>query len=476
MIVMKFGGTSVESTQAITRVAGIVRGRLARHPVVVVSAMGKTTNKLLAIAAAAVQGDRETALEQLGALRTFHLCESVGLGVEDEVESHFHELSELIKGLAVMGELTPRATDAVSAFGERLSSIIVAARFRELGLPAMQLDSRTVLITDARHTQAAPLFEQTNERLCSIIPPLAGENVVVMGGFIGSTGSGVTTTLGRGGSDYTASIVGAGIGAEEIQIWTDVDGMLTADPTILAGGYRVKVCSFAEAAELAYFGAKVLHPATVLPAIEKNIPVRILNSRRPEVEGTLIVSDPPASTCPIRSIACKKNITLVNIVSTRMLMAHGFLRRIFEVFDRHETAVDMLATSEVSVSLTIDNTRALKTICEELEQFADVSVESNLAIVCLVGENIRRSPDVAARAFTALAGNSAPNARDVSSVTESGEHVARCALNAIPTHMLSQGASQLNLSLVVSATDLGGAVESLHQEFFSNPDPQVFAA
>ncbi len=349
-----------------------------------------------------------------------------------------------------MGELTPRATDAVSAYGERVSSVIVAARFRALGLAATQVDSRTVLVTDARHTQAAPLFEQTNEKLRCVIPPLVQQGVVVMGGFIASTEDGVTTTLGRGGSDYTASIVGAGIGADEIQIWTDVDGMLTADPTILAGGYRVKVCSFAEAAELAYFGAKVLHPATVLPAIEKNIPVRILNSQRPHVEGTLIVQEPPASTCPIRSIACKRNITLVNIVSTRMLMAHGFLRRIFEVFDRYETPVDMLATSEVSVSLTIDNTRALTAIREQLEQFADVSIEDDLAIVCLVGENIRRSPDVAARAFTAL--------------------------KEIPTHMLSQGASQLNLSLVVGAADLARAVESLHQEFFSNPDPMAFAS
>ncbi len=450
MVVMKFGGTSVESTEAITSVAGIVRDRLEQHPIVVVSAMGKTTNKLLAMASEAVCGHRENALAELENLHEFHLRESAGLGIEAEVESHFQELSELVRGLVVMGELTPRATDAVSAYGERLSSIIVAARFRALGIPASHLDSRTVLITDRRHTQAAPLFAETNQRLRTVLPPLSKEGVVIMGGFIASTEDGVTTTLGRGGSDYTASIVGAGICATEIQIWTDVDGMLTANPTILPGGYRVKVCSFAEAAELAYFGAKVLHPATVLPAIEKNIPVRILNSRRPEVEGTLIVSDPPASTCPIRSIACKWNITLVNIVSTRMLMAHGFLRRIFEVFDRHETPVDMLATSEVSVSLTIDNTGALGTIREQLEQFADVSVEDNLAIVCLVGENIRRSPDVAARAFTAL--------------------------KDIPTHMLSQGASQLNLSLVVGASDLSRAVESLHREFFSNPDPAVFAA
>src|SRR6202795_399622 len=366
MIVMKFGGTSVESAEAIERVAGIVKDRLARRAVGIVSAMGKTTNKLLAIADAAVAGRRDQALELLQNLHRFHQEESAGLGVDDEVEAHFQELTELVKGLAVMGEMTPRATDAVSAFGERLSSIIVTARFRSLGIDAAHLDSRSVIVTDRRHTQATPVFAETYKRVACTIPALAAKQVVVMGGFIGSTEDGVTSTLGRGGSDYTASIVGAGIGAEEIQIWTDVDGMLTADPTILAGGYRVETCSFAEAAELAYFGAKVLHPATVLPAIERNIPVRILNSRRPEVEGTLIVAEAPQLTSPIRSIACKRNITLVNIVSTRMLMAHGFLRRIFEVFDRYETPVDMLATSEVSVSLPIDNTGSLTAIREEL--------------------------------------------------------------------------------------------------------------
>jgi len=305
-----------------------------------------------------------------------------------------------------------------------------------------------VMITDHRHAQAAPLFAESYGRLAATIPALAATNVVVMGGFIGSTEDGVTTTLGRGGSDFTASIVGAGIGADEIQIWTDVDGMLTADPTVLPGGYRVKHCSFAEAAELAYFGAKVLHPATVLPAIEKNIPVRILNSRRPQVEGTLITAEAPKSSTPIRSIACKKNITLVNIVSTRMLMAHGFLRRIFEIFDRYETSVDMLATSEVSVSLTIDNTGNLADIRREIEEFADFAAEGDQAIVCMVGDNIRTVPGVAARAFIAL--------------------------KDIRVRMISEGASQLNISLVVAASDLGRAVESLHREFFSNPDPAAF--
>lgn len=475
MIVMKFGGTSVESREAIGRVAGIVRARLSRRPVVVVSAMGKTTNKLLAIAGAAVSGDREGALARLEELRKFHLRESTG--VEVEIEEHFDELGELIRGLAVMGEMTPRATDAVSSYGERISSLIVAESFRRCGMDAVHVDSRKVIVTDARHTQAAPDFAETNRRLAATIPgagrnegdrplcPRPGSDAtevadrrgrngqspsfpVVMGGFIASTMGGVTTTLGRGGSDYTAAIVGAGIGAEEIQIWTDVDGMLTADPTILPGGHRLKTCSFAEAAELAYFGAKVLHPATVIPAIEKNIPVRILNSRRPEVEGTLIVAEAPPSTNVIRSIACKRNITLVNVVSTRMLGAHGFLRRIFEVFDRFETPVDMLATSEVSVSLTIDQTGQLGAIRAELETFSEVAVEEDQAIVCLVGDNIRSTPGVAGRVFGAM------------------EH--------INVRMISQGASLLNISFVIAAADLKRAVESLHREFFCAVDPGAF--
>jgi aspartate kinase len=444
MIIMKFGGSSLESAEAIQRVAGIVRERLEQKPVVVVSAMGKTTNRLVQIAETAAKGEH-VALSLLGGLREFHLHEAAELGAEQGLSATFKELKELIQALIAMRELTPRLSDAISAYGERLSSMIVAGAFRRLGVPASHHDARCLIRTDARHMQAAPLLPATYKLLEEGLRPAIDSGMVpVMGGFIGSTEDGVTTTLGRGGSDYTASIVGAGIGAREIQIWTDVDGMLTADPTVLPEAHRVETCSFAEAAELAYFGAKVLHPATVLPAIEKNIPVRILNSRRPEVEGTLIVSDAPPGASPIRSIACKRNITLVHIVSSRMLMAHGFLRRIFEVFDRFETPVDMLATSEVSVSLTVDNGRWLDAIRKELETFAEVSVEQDQAIVCLVGENIRQCPETAARVFRSL----------------NGVHPW------VKPRMVSQGASQLNLGLVVAAADLPSAVESLHREFF----------
>jgi aspartate kinase len=455
MIVMKFGGTSVESAAAVERVAGIVKARADRHPVVVVSAMGKTTNKLLAIASAAIQGTRDEYIRQIHDMRDMHSREARQVTplaqraeLDRMLDDHFQELTELVKGLAVLGELTPRSIDAISSYGERLSSYIVTLAFRHYGMPAEHLDSRQFIITDNRHTQASPNFSKTYARLAEAVPKIARDSVVVMGGFIGSTPEGVTTTLGRGGSDFTASIVGAGIDAEEIQIWTDVDGMLTADPTILAGGHRVKTISFAEAAELAYFGAKVLHPATVVPAIEKNIPVMILNSRRPEVAGTRIISESVPCDNVVKSIANKRQITLVNVHSTRMLMAHGFLHRIFEVFDRNETPVDMVSTSEVSVSLTIDTARNLNSIVSDLREFAEVNVEQNQAIVCLVGDNIRYTPGVARRVFNALDG--------------------------INIRMISQGASLLNISFVVAESDLRRTVEALHDEFFAELDPAVF--
>jgi aspartate kinase len=311
------------------------------------------------------------------------------------------------------------------------------------------VDARRVILTDDRFTQAQPLFDETYTSIDEQVRPIAETSVVVMGGFIGSTKDGHTTTLGRGGSDFSAAIVGAGVNAEEIQIWTDVDGMLTADPRIMPGGRRVKSISFAEAAEMAYFGAKVLHPATVLPAFERNIPLVILNSRRPDVEGTRITSQALPCKNPVKSISSKRQITILNIRSTRMLMAHGFLRKIFELFDRYETSVDMVSTSEVSVSLTLDNTENLADLREELCQFAEVTVEDNQAIVCLVGENIRHTPGIAGRAFQVLSNKN--------------------------IRMISQGASLLNLGFVIADADLKDAVAALHKEFFSEIDPAVFA-
>jgi aspartate kinase len=450
MIVMKFGGTSVESAGAIERVAGIVRSQIARKPVVVVSAMGKTTNKLLAIAADAVAGELKPALAKLAELREFHLRESSGLDVEDSIEEHFQELDALVRGLSVMRELTPRATDAISAYGERISSLVVTAHLRRCGMNTAHLDSRNVIVTDRRHTLAAPIFEQTNRRLRETLVPMLEHSVVVMGGFVAATEDGVTTTLGRGGSDYTASIVGAGIGAQEIQIWTDVDGMLTADPTVLPGAaHRVKVCSFTEAAELAYFGAKVLHPATVLPAIQKNIPVYILNSMNPSCEGTRIAAQGPHCKNFFKAIAAKKRITIVDVAAPRMLLAHGFLRSIFEAFDRHRIPVDVVSTSEVSVSLTVDSNEQIPALAADLARLADVKYEGRKAIVCLVGENLREVPGIAAHVF--------------------GE------LSDVKIRMISQGASEINLTFVIDEDQVPAVVKRLHGAFFKDPDPEVFA-
>ena len=456
MIVMKFGGSSVESASAIERVAGIVRGALVRKPVVVVSAMGTTTQQLLTMGEEAASGEKDRALERLQALREMHEREIGALlpassqgDLRQILDGHFGEMADLLGQLSAAGEFAPEFVDALSSYGERLSSRAIALVFSHLGMNPAHVDARCVVLTDGRHKAATPLYSETYARARDKILPLIGQSrVPVLGGFIGATQNGVTTTLGRGGSDFSAAIIGAGIAADEIQIWTDVDGMMTCDPKLVPEARRVKTISFAEAAELAYFGAKVLHPSTLLPAMEKNIPVVVLNSRRPDVAGTRIVAGAVPCSNVIKAISCKRGIYIVNIRSTRMLMAHGFLQRIFEIFSRAETAVDMLASSEVSVSLTIDNPARLAEICEALRDFSEVSIEEGQAIVCIVGDNLRHTPGVAARAFGALQG--------------------------INIRMISQGASLLNIGLVVTARDAERAVKLLHQEFFRDVDPAVF--
>ncbi|MGQ9918141.1 MAG: lysine-sensitive aspartokinase 3 [Bryobacteraceae bacterium] len=455
MIVMKFGGTSVESAEAIGRVAGIVRARLDRKPLVVVSAMGKTTNRLLAAADKAAAGNLGDALRDAEELLAYHRREAAGLApgekqaeAEAVLERRLEELESTLEKIAAAGQVTPALWDETASYGERLSSELIALAFSAFGIPAAHVDARAVLVTDSRHMQALPLYSRTYARFKEKVAPLLEDCVAVMGGFIGATAEGVTTTLGRGGSDFSAAIAGAGIGAEEIQIWTDVDGMLTCDPRVLPGGRRVRKISFAEAAELAYFGAKVLHPATVQPAIEKNIPVRILNSRRPEVEGTLIVAGTVPCRNPVKSIACKRGITVVEIRSLRMLMAHGFLRRIFEVFDRYQTPVDLVTTSEVCVAVTIDQPRHIGEIERELARISDVRVLPDQAILCLVGDALRETAGIGARIFTAL--------------------------REINVRMISHGASFNNVSLVVRDEDVVPAVAALHEEFFREVDPEVF--
>jgi aspartate kinase len=457
MIVMKFGGTSVQDAQAITRVAAIVKGRLAQKPVVVVSAMAKVTDQLLNMARAAGAGDRKTALKLCRSLQERHYNtagELLGTALftqfHSDLGADFEELDELLRGIVAIGELTPRTTDHVAAFGERLSSRIVAAAFSALGMESSHVDSRDCLVTDNNYMRATPLFEETNERLRERVKPLLEEGrVVVMGGFIGATKAGVTTTIGRGGSDYSGAIIGAGLDAERIEIWTDVDGMMTTDPNVCTDARRIKVISFDEAAELAYFGAKVLHPATVLPAVQKNIPVYVLNSRNPSCEGTRITARAPHCKNYFKAIAAKKRITIVDVAAPRMLLAHGFLKAIFEAFDRHQIPVDVVSTSEVSVSLTVDSNESIPALAADLAKLADVKYEGRKAIVCLVGESIRDTPGIAARVFSELL--------DVN------------------IRMISQGASEINLTFVIEEDKVPEVIRRLHKAFFSELDPEVFA-
>ena len=326
---------------------------------------------------------------------------------------------------------------------------IVAAALERLGLPARAFEARNILVTDDSFGRAMPLMDQTQTRVREMIAPfLEADGVPVMGGFIGATRAGVTTTLGRGGSDWSAAILGSLLPAEEIQIWTDVDGMMTTDPRIVPTAWKVREISFDEASELAYFGAKVLHPLTVLPAVEKNIPVYILNSRKPAGTGTRITREARPCRNLIKSIAVKKGITVLTVSSSRMLMAHGFLKALFEVFDRHRTSVDMVATSEVSVSLTLDSLSSLDAILEDLRPLGDVEITSKAALICLVGNNLKYRPGVARRAFGSL-----PD------------------INIL---MVSHGASNINFSFIVDEKDATTAVQRLHADFFNEIDPEVF--
>ncbi len=457
MIVMKFGGTSVQDAAAIGNAVEIVSSRLDRAPIVVVSAMARVTDTLVRVSRAAKERQFDDASALIEQIRDRHRATARELlegldsleAVEREIGKQIEELMALARSVSTLGELTPRTQDAVVSFGERLSSVIVAAALRARAISAELVDSRGFIVTDDRFTKAAPLMEATAKRTREgILPLIEAGRVPVAQGFIGSTADGVTTTIGRGGSDYTAALIGAVLGAEAIEIWTDVDGLMTADPRIVPGAHRIRVISFAEASELSYFGAKVLHPSTVLPAVERGIPVHIYNTLNPACEGTLIVEEPRASENVIKSIAFKRGVTIVNVNSTRMLLAFGFLRTIFEVFDRHQTSVDVVTTSEVSVSMTLDNTEQLDAIRSDLSGIGDVTVERNKAIVCVVGDNLKFTAGVAARLFQAIENTN--------------------------VNMISQGASEINLTFVIDDADVDRVVRLLHDQFLREVDSSVF--
>jgi aspartate kinase len=448
VILMKFGGTSVGSAGRIAGLAGLVAERRSLQPVVVVSAFSGVTDQLIRGARLAKERDPE-AQRVPHLLLERHVAAVRELLPESEerqrllarLEAVLEELKVLYTGVHYLEELTPRSQDAIAGMGERLSFEIAAAALRAQGLPAQALDARHVLVTDDAFGRARPLLGETAARLEARVRPLVDRGIVpVLPGFIGATRDGVATTLGRGGSDWSAALFGSLLGAAEIQIWTDVDGMLTVDPRTVPSARLIPEISFDEAAELAYFGAKVLHPATIHPAVEKGIPVRVLNTMNPSSPGTRILAEASGALGRPRALAFKKGISVVLIGEPRMLMAHGFVARVFEVFARHQTSVDLIATSEVSVSLTVDDPTGLPAVEADLRALGEVHVLREMAIVSVVGRGFARRSGLAGHIFAAL--------RDVNIV------------------MISFGASDVNLSFVVAEVDAERAVRSLHAAFF----------
>ena len=468
--IMKFGGTSVEGATAFQNAARIVVDRQALRPVVVVSAMAGFTDALIGGAQQACAGEAQKQTANFGAALEKHfdrhrrvieaLLTKEAPRLLALVDQSRAEIGELLRRAAgEFGQSQPEDTaaagdraddqrrrrkffeDAVASHGERLSSALLAAVLVENGVLSRAVDARCCVITDDEYGCAAPLMAETIATTRAQLQPLLASSCIpVLGGFIGSTKTGETTTLGRGGSDYTAAIVGAALEATEIQIWTDVPGVLTADPRLVANARTVPHLSFEEAAELAYFGARVLHPKTLQPAIERDIPVRICNSRAQESGSTLVVGETTKSPQTVKAIAHKTGVTTVQVTSARMLGAYGFLEALFGIFAAHKTAVDVVTTSEVSVSLSLDDTTSLLEIVAKLEKLGTVTIEEKRAILCVVGEGLRTTPGIAARIFSTI--------------------------SDINVSLISQGASKINLTFAVEEARVREAVARLHKEFF----------
>ncbi len=448
--VMKFGGSSVANAACMRQVGEVVKEALPASPLVVLSAMGKTTDALFRAGQAAVKGDLDGALAEAAALflRTREALKDLLGGpapivVAEQLAAMESELQLLLRGVALLRELTPRSMDAIASTGERLSTRVFAAYLERAGVPVTHLDAREVVRTDATFGCGAPQQPAIKALAAERLAPFVGPGrVVVTQGYIGATEDGTTTTLGRGGSDYSAALLGAALGAEEIQIWTDVEGVLTADPRVVAAARPIKRLSFAEAAELAAFGAKVLHPATVQPAVDAGIPVTVRHTGRPQGAFTTITGEVSATGRPITALASRAPITVLTVHSTRMLAQAGYLGRLFEVFGRLGVSVDLVATAENSVSLTVNAGAPLGPLLAELRQFATIQVAERRAIVAVVGERLRSTPRIGVRVFAAL--------------------------EDINVEMISMGSSEINLSLVVREEDAAPAVQRLHAAFMEN--------
>jgi aspartate kinase len=445
---MKFGGTSVGDVAAFERVFHVVSTQLERRPVVVVSAMTKVTDALLSAFEIAKKGEPAEAAASLESQFQRHI-EVVRHFFENGVSEAFdaelnfarEELADLLIRVTRRSLPLSMLKDAIVSYGEQLSSRLLSEVLKARGLNARHVDSRRLIVTDDEFGAAQPIWDETAEIVrLELTPSIELGEIPVMGGFIAGNRAGETTTLGRGGSDYSAAIVAAALGARELQIWTDVTGVMTCDPRICSNAMTIPRLSYEEAAELAYFGAKVLHPKTIKPAVDSAIPVRVCNTFEPEALGTMVAAESGEAPNKIKSIASKKGITILRITSARMLGSYGFMSAVFQVFDRYRTVIDVISTSEVSIALTLENTASLEKIVEELSRLGDVEVEPGYAVICVVGEGLRASTGLASKIFSTI--------------------------EDIHVELVSHGASAVNLTFVVREEDTPAVIRKLHAEFF----------
>lgn len=445
---MKFGGTSVGDEAAFRRVVKIVSDQIEKNPVVVVSAMTKMTDALLAAFEQARRNEPNEGFDSLSPHFERHVAVAENFLDEDakhkffaELEKAKNELGELLERVARRALPVQLLKDVVVAYGEQLSSKLLTGVLRAHNLNARHADARRLIVTDEEHGAANPIWNETEKIVrLELEPVIAAGEIPVLGGFIAASRSGETTTLGRGGSDFSAALIGAALRARELQIWTDVSGVLTCDPRICADARTVETLSYEEAAELAYFGAKVLHPKTIQPAVDFSIPVRVCNSFEPEKTGTMVLADGKISPSKIKSIAHKTGITILRISSARMLGSYGFMSALFQIFERYRTVIDVISTSEVSVSLTLDNTASLDAIVGELNRLGAVEIEPHHAVVCVVGEGLRGASGVASKIFSTI--------------------------DDINISLISHGASSVNLTFVVKEEKVGEVIKRLHETFF----------
>ncbi len=446
---MKFGGTSVANSDAVTRVISTVRGRLDEKPVVVVSALSKVTDLLYKISDEAARRNRSGAMELLGQLRSRHLDLAGELMPDDPVQCGTAKekvneicdaLTSFVDAVCAVGELSPRSKAIIISNGEYLSSNVICCAMNASGIRTNYIDARRMIVTDDNYLKGDPDMDAISSRAPGVVlGAYEYADAVITQGFVSATAGGEPTVLGRGGSDYSASLIGMAIDATRIEIWTDVDGVRTADPRRVENTKCLDKISFEEAAEMAHFGAKVLHPLTIEPAVRKNIPIYVLNSMNPEGKGTAILQSSFIED-GVKSVSCKENILVINIFSTKMINTSGFLKKVFAIFSEFKVSVDLISTSEANISVTVDATQDITGVVSALSEFADVYVDSDKSQVSVIGKNIVNLKGLLEQTFAPL--------RD-------------CKI-----YMISQGASYVNISFVVDRDTLTDVVRQIHKYLF----------